>query len=80
MWQCPSCGSRNLLVVVEEWKRLIQSPDDPDDFQTTDCSRGDHEWGPNSLMECKDCGTQEISDEFDLDRDQEEIKAELERD
>ena len=53
-WVCPQCRSKHLDVVVQVTARLEQSSDG--NFET-DLDNSDHEWGADSAMTCRDCGT-----------------------
>jgi hypothetical protein len=63
VYRCPECDSINLEVVVEVWATLIQNAEGFEtDTSTPD--DGSHELGDNSVMRCRDCDCQEISERF----------------
>lgn len=67
MYQCPKCGSTdNLEVVVEVWATLIQTDDDNLETDTSTPDDGDHEWGDNSAMRCRDCDFSDIAEKFTM--------------
>jgi hypothetical protein len=71
-YRCPKCKSDNLDVLVEVWARLSQNePEEPGwtEFSTdvTAGEFGDHEWGDNSPMRCRDCDHCAIAAEFKVE-------------
>lgn len=69
-WKCPKCGEiERLLVVVGISADLIQ--DGNGDFSTEEARNTDHEWDHNSVMTCRACGNDDISEEFQVPEEKE---------
>lgn len=60
-YECPNCGSHDLLVTVTTKAALIQNPEE-DSFETSDV--GTHEWDNRSRMECNVCFHNDRAEKF----------------
>lgn len=65
MWKCPRCNSEDLTVCISTVAKLTQHAED--DFDTDVV--GDHEWGDESHMTCRDCGYASPSKAFFVPED-----------
>jgi predicted RNA-binding Zn-ribbon protein involved in translation (DUF1610 family) len=77
MYKCPDCGSTALDVTITTMARLVQDEDGPQTL-TDEAQQCDHEWDENSAMMCRDCGHNDIAQEFECDDDNKEEESDNE--
>jgi len=63
MYRCPDCDSTDLEVSVVVWATLLQTEEG---FETDATTPDDasHDWSDQSMMRCRDCGTERTAAKF----------------